>query len=79
MYIFINCHGVTVKNFAVNAVFPKYLIDYQNVKIVKSEYTSEKSKKNKLKNKVVFKKWDKKALNRHDVTWPSLLILCAYL
>ena len=62
LYIFINCHGVTVKKFAVNAVFPKYLTEYQNVKIVKSKYTSEKSKKKKLKNKVVFKKMRQKGI-----------------
>ena len=32
-------------------VFPKYLTEYQNAKIVKSKFKSEKSKKNKDKNK----------------------------
>ena len=51
----------------VNAVFPiwqmsevpnvfiKYLIEYQDVKIVKSKFKSEKSKKNKHKSNVVLK------------------------
>ena len=57
----------TVKNSMVNAVFPiwpmvqlpnlfpKYLTEYQNVKIGKSKFKSEKSKKNKYKSNVVLK------------------------
>ena len=36
-------------------VFTKYLMEYQNVKIVKSKFKSEKSKKNKHKSNVVLK------------------------
>ena len=36
-------------------LFPKHLIEYQNVKIVKSKLKSEKSKKNKRKSNVVLK------------------------
>ena len=33
-------------------MFPKYVINYQNVKIVKSKFKCEKSKKNKHKSNV---------------------------
>ena len=36
-------------------MFPKYLIEFQNVEIVKSKFKSEKSKKNKHKSNVVLK------------------------
>ena len=62
----------TVKNSVVNTVFPiwpivelpnlfpKYVIEYQNVKIVNSKFKNEKSKKNKHTNKDL-KKTRKKA------------------
>ena len=62
----------TVKNSVVNTVFPiwpivelpnlfpKYIIEYQNVKIVNSKFKNEKSKKNKHTNKDL-KKTRKKA------------------
>ena len=62
----------TVKNSVVNMVFPiwpivelpnlfpKYVIEYQNVKIVNSKFKNEKSKKNKHTNKDL-KKTRKKA------------------
>ena len=34
-------------------MFPKYLIEYRDVKIVKSKFRCEKSKKNKYKSNVV--------------------------
>ena len=49
-------------------MFPKYLIEYQNVKIVKS--TSEKSKKNKHKNNAVSKENKKDIIMNMCVTWP---------
>ena len=55
-------------------MFPKYLIEFQNVEIVKSKFKSEKSKKNKHKSNVVLKVNVKKNI----VTWSlntSLLIL----
>ena len=67
---------VTVKNSVVNTVFPIWpivelpnlcfpntlsiKIEYQNVKIVKSEFKSEKSKKNKHKYNVLLKENKKK-------------------
>ena len=70
----------TVKNSAVNAVFPiwtivelpnlspKYLLEHQNVNIVKSKFKSEKSSKNKYKSTVVLKVKEKKRHeNRHDI------------
>ena len=57
----------TVKNSAVNAVFPiwsmvelpnlflKYLVEYHNLKIVKSKFKSEKRRRNKHKSNVVLK------------------------
>ena len=36
-------------------LFPKYLVEYQNGKIVKSKFKSEKNKKNKHKINVVLK------------------------
>ena len=57
----------TVKNSAVNTVFPiwpmvelpnlfpKYLLEYQNTEIVKSKFKSYKIKKHKHKNNVVLK------------------------
>ena len=62
----------TVKNSVVNMVFPiwpivelpnlfpKYVIEYQNVKIVNLKFKNEKSKKNKHTNKDL-KKTRKKA------------------
>ena len=41
-------------------LFPKYVIEYQNVKIVNSKFKNEKSKKNKHTNKDL-KKTRKKA------------------
>ena len=41
-------------------LFPKYVIEYQNVKIVNSKFKNEKSKKNKHINKDL-KKTRKKA------------------
>ena len=43
-------------------MFPKYLMEYQNVKIVKSKFKSEKSNKNKHKSNVVLKETEKKTL-----------------
>ena len=65
----------TVNNSAVNAVFPiwpmvelpnlfsKYLIEYQNVQIVKSKFKNEKSKKNKHKHNIVLKGKKKKEIH----------------
>ena len=36
-------------------MFPKYLTEYRKVKILKSEFKTEKSKKNKHKNNVALK------------------------
>ena len=41
-------------------MFPKYLIEHQNVKIVKSKYKSEKCDKDKYKSNVVLKENKKK-------------------
>ena len=41
-------------------MFPKYLMEYQNVKIVKSKFKSEKCDKNKHKRNVVLKENKKK-------------------
>ena len=43
-------------------MFPKYLIEYQNTKIVRSKFKSEKSHKNNHKNIVVKKNEKKKTL-----------------
>ena len=43
-------------------MFPKYLIDHQNVKIVKSKF-SKKSNKNKHKSNLVLKESEKKREN----------------
>ena len=43
-------------------MFPKYLIEYQNIKKVKSKFKSEKSDKNKHKSNVVLKENEKKTL-----------------
>ena len=63
----------TVKNSVVNTVFPiwpivelpnlfpKYIIEYQNVKIVNSKFENEKIQKNKNINKDLKKKPRKKA------------------
>ena len=81
----------TVKNSAVNAVFPiwsmvelpnlflKYLVEYHNLKIVKSKFKSEKRRRNKHKSNVVLKgtKKDMK-IDVISVTWSlnnCLLIL----
>ena len=72
----------TVKNSVVNIVFPvwsviefpnlfpKYLIEYKNVKIMKSKFKSEKSRRNKHKSNVVLKgnKKDMK-IDMISVTW----------
>ena len=62
----------TVKNSAASAffpiwpileppnLFPKYLTEYQNVKIVKSEFKNEEIKRNKHKSNVVLKGNEKK-------------------
>ena len=48
-------------------MFPKYLIEYQNVKIVQSKFKSEKSNKNQQKSNLVLKENEKKRHeNRHD-------------
>ena len=56
-----------IKNSAINAVFPisqfmfpKYLIEFQKVKVVKSKFKSEKSNKHKHKSKVVLNKTKEK-------------------
>ena len=36
-------------------MFPKYLKEYQKIKIIKSVFKKEKSKNNKQKNNVVLK------------------------
>ena len=56
-------------------MFPEYLIEYQNVKIVKS--TSEKSKKNKHKNNAVLKENKKKdiIINVCYVTFKYFLLI----
>ena len=41
-------------------MFPKYLTEYQIVKIVRSKFKSEKSNKSKYKNNVVLKENKKK-------------------
>ena len=41
-------------------MFPKYLIEYQNIKKAKSKLKSEKSNKNKHKSNVVLKENEKK-------------------
>ena len=62
-------------------MFPKYLIEYQIVKIKKSKFKSEESNKNKHKSDVVLKINNKKSIkiDMMSVTWPlniCLLILC---
>ena len=44
-------------------LFPKYLTECQNVKTVKSKFTSEKSNKNQYKRKAVLKENEKKYIN----------------
>ena len=56
-------------------MFPKYLTKYQNVKIVKSKFKSEESKKETQKQRSFLKKTRKKILRYTCVTWPCLLIL----
>ena len=69
-----------VKNSAVNAVFPKlanggtsqfrflkYLIEYQNVKIVKSTFKNVKSQKNKHKSNVVIIVYKKKNIKIEEM------------
>ena len=66
----------TVKNSTINTVFPiwlivelpnlfpKYLMEYQNVKVMKSKFKNEKSNKNKHKKQCSFKrKREKKSSN----------------
>ena len=50
-------------------MFPKCLIEYQNVKIVKSKFKSEKSNKNKHESNVVLKENKNRHENRHDVCY----------
>ena len=45
-------------------MFPKYLIEYQNIKKVKSKFKSEKSNKIKHKCNVVLKENKKKTLKQ---------------
>ena len=45
-------------------MFPKYLMEYQNVKVVESKFKSEKSNKNKHKTNVdLYENKKKKSLN----------------
>ena len=60
-------------------MFPKYLIEYQNVKIGKSKFKSEKSNKNKLQHNLVLKEKQKKRhLNIHDVCYVTFKYLFMY-
>ena len=60
-------------------MFPKYLIEYQNIKKAKSKLKSEKSNKNKHKSNVVLKENEKKDIKIDmSAMWPlniCLLIL----
>ena len=47
-------------------MFPKYLIDHQNVKIVKSKF-SKKSNKNKHMSNLVLKESEKKERIKKDM------------
>ena len=44
----------------------KYLKDYQNLKLGKSKFKSEKSRRNKHKSNAVLKRNKKRHENRHD-------------
>ena len=79
----------TVKNSAVNTVFPiyvsktsqfmfpNYLMDYQNVKIVKTKFKSEKS--NKVKHKIIVVLTKKKRhYNIYDVCYMTFIYLFTY-
>ena len=49
-------------------MFPKYLIEHQSVKGVKSKFKSEKNEKNKHKNNIALKGNEKKSDYKKTVT-----------
>ena len=65
-------------------MFPKYLTEYQNVKIVKSKFKSEKSNKNKHQCNLVLNEKKKKRerkkrnLNRRNVCYVTFNYLFTY-
>ena len=82
-----------VRNSAVNAVylispdcktsqfrFPKYLREYQNVKLVKPKCKSEKSKKSKQQNNKVSRENKKEAIKTGlmCVMWPLKFVYVFY-
>ena len=63
---FHNKHGFSIWLIVeLPNLFPKYLMEYQNVKVMKSKFKNEKSNKNKHKKQCSFKrKREKKSSNQ---------------